>query len=269
MMKLLFGILLLLGIILFGYMQWGSSLTGTAKSGQVMAELNADKIKLLALTDAKLAPGSAVSPVQQMQASAPAATSALPASATVATASASSVVAVPVHAIPPVPIPLVSAPVVKVEANVCMEWGEFSGKDLKQATQELAAMKLDDRLGQKTVEYDTGYWVYMQPLKGQAAVKKKIAQLKDLGVEDYFVVLMPDHKMHAISLGVFKTREAAENYLLLLKKKGVRTAKVDERKSKLKFTVFTLKKIDTAAVAQLEKLKKEFLNSELKTVPCK
>jgi hypothetical protein len=150
-----------------------------------------------------------------------------------------------------------------------MEWGEFSGTDLKLATQVLAGMKLGNRLSQRIVEYDTGYWVYIAPLKGQTAVKKKIEQLKALEVVDYFVVPMVGHNNHAISLGVFKTREAAQNHLINLKKKGVRTAKVGERKSRLKFTVFAIKQIDQDTAAHLAKLQKEFANSELSTVACK
>ena len=130
-------------------------------------------------------------------------------------------------------------------------------------------MKLGDRLGRRIVEYDIGYWVYIQSLKGQAAVKRKVEQLKALGVEDYFVVQMPGHKVSAISLGVFKTREAAEHYLRTLSKKGVRTAKVGVRKSKLKFTVFTLKHIDAEEVAHLGKLKNKLENSELRGMSCK
>ncbi len=45
---------------------------------------------------------------------------------------------------------------------------------------------------------------------------------------------------NAISLGVFKTREAAQNYLNYMHAKGVHTAKVGERASKLKATIFIL-----------------------------
>lgn len=277
-MKLLFGFLLALCLGLFAYMQWGGQLTGVSKNGQPMADLNADKIKLLTIPAVKQLAASAVPQIPQaIVVSVPVAvetiavSAPLPVSAPVAmVASAPVVAAVPVHAsTPPAPAPAHTPPVVKTATISCMEWGEFSGTDLKLATQVLDNMKLGSRLSQRSVEYDSGYWVYISPLKGKPAVKRKIEQLKAIGVEDYFVVQMPGHNVNAISLGVFKTREAAQNHLSHLKEKGVRTAKVGERKSRLKFTVFAIKQVDQAMAANLAKLQKEFANSELNTVACK
>ena len=72
-----------------------------------------------------------------------------------------------------------------------------------------------------------------------------------------------------ISLGVFKTRESAQHFLASLNKKGVRTAKVDERKLKLKFTVFVLRRIDTTVGVKVAALQKYFVGSDLKTMACK
>jgi hypothetical protein len=179
-------------------------------------------------------------------------------------------VSAPVHA-PVAAIAAPHAPVTapKVAAKICMEWGEFSGTDLKRATQALNELKPGDHLAQRTVEYSSGYWVYIPPLKNKAAVNRKIEQLKALGVEDYYVVHEKPHWLNVISLGVFKTEEAAKSFLVSLKKKGVRTAKVGARKSKLKFTVFQLNQIDTELSAKLSKLQKEYENSELKAVACK
>ena len=66
-MKLLFGFLLAVCIGLFAYLQWGGLLLGGAKNGQAMADLNADKIKLLAMSAVKLGTGSAVPTLQQVQ----------------------------------------------------------------------------------------------------------------------------------------------------------------------------------------------------------
>ena len=150
-----------------------------------------------------------------------------------------------------------------------MEWGEFSGTDLAIATKELAGLKLGDRLSQRTIEYASGYWVYIPPLPNQAAVNKKIEQIKAIGVQDYYVVKEPKKWNRAISLGVFKTQEAAQNFQIKLKKKGLSTAKVGERKHKLKFIVFAFKGIDAEERSKLIKLQKDIANSELKAVACK
>ncbi len=274
-MKLLFGFLLVLSMGFFAFMQWGGSLTGTGKNGQALGDLNADKIKLIDTPLVKLLATSAVPPVQlPLPVSAPVAASApTPVASAPVTAPAIAPplpASAPVHA-PAVAIVATHAPATapKVAAKTCMEWGEFSGTDLKRATQALDEMKLGDHLAQRTVEYTSGYWVYVPPLKNKAAVNRKIEQLKALGVEDYFVLHEKPRWLNVISLGVFKTEEAAKNYLASLKKKGVHTAKVGERKSKLKFTVFQLNQIDTEQSSKLSKLQKEYENSELKMVACK
>ncbi|MBU1777368.1 MAG: SPOR domain-containing protein, partial [Gammaproteobacteria bacterium] len=153
-------------------------------------------------------------------------------------------------------------------AASCTEWGEFSGADLARAAQALETMKLGDRLSQRIVEQDHGYWVYIPPLKNKAAVERKIEQLKVRGVEEYYVVQGEGTWMNAISLGVFKTEEAAQKYLAYLRSKTVRSAKVGERSSKLRFTVFVMKDLDAAALVRLEGLHKEFPDSKLATSAC-
>ena len=150
-----------------------------------------------------------------------------------------------------------------------MEWGEFSGTDLTRAAKALSELKLGDSLAQRTVEYSGGYWVYIPQLKNQAAVNRKIEKIKAAGVKDYFVVQERPLWINVISLGVFKTQESAKNFLASLKKKGVRTARMGERKHKLKFTVFALNHINAEGAARLVALQKDYANSELKPVACK
>jgi len=268
-MKLLFGFLLVLSLGFFAFMQWGGALTGTGKSGQTLGDLNADKIKLIDAPPVKQLANSDVPSVQMpLAVSAPVAASAPQAPVSAPAIAIPVPVSAPVHAAAIV-APHAPATASKVATKICMEWGEFSGTDLKRATQALVELKLGDHLAQRTVEYTSGYWVYIPPLKNKTAVNRKIEQLKALGVEDYFVLHEKPHWLNVISLGVFKTEEAAKNYLASLKKKGVRTAKVGERKSRLKFTVFQLNQIDTELSAKLSKLQKEYENSELKAVACK
>ncbi len=50
--------------------------------------------------------------------------------------------------------------------------------------------------------------------------------------------------------------------------KGVHSAKVGERASKLKATIFMLDKVDAATVAKLTAMQSDFPGSELTNVPC-
>ncbi|HUX90321.1 MAG TPA: SPOR domain-containing protein [Gallionellaceae bacterium] len=286
-MKWLFGFLLLLSILLFALMQWGEVLTEATKNGQTLAELNPEKIRLLDKPAARQMPASAALPAQPGVASpAPVVPASAPVAANVPVPPAASAplpVSAPakkiVFALPVIPPPLpapvlarvpaiVPAAQAKTAARACMEWGEFSGADLTHSANSLATLKLGDHLTHRTVEYASGYWVYMPPLKNKAAVNRKVAQIKALGVKEFYVVHEPPKLVNVISLGVFKTSEAARNFLASLQKKGVRTAMVGERKRKLKFTVYQLRNLDAEAVAHLSTLQKEFAYSELKTVAC-
>jgi hypothetical protein len=257
MMKWIVGLLLLANLALFGWMRWGSVLTVDADAVTAQAPLNADKIKLLALQPLSAsAPVSAVSGVPLTLspiASAPAAATA---------------VSAPAASAPAVSAPVAVAPPAAPKAASCAEWGEFSGDDLARAQKALATLALGDKLTQRSVEQDHGYWVYIPPMKKRAQIEKKIAQLKEHGVKDYFVVLEKGRWLNAISLGVFKSNEAAQNFLDSLDTKALGPVKLGVRKSKLKFTVFVLKGLDAGMLDKINALQKGFPDSELKVSAC-
>ena len=266
-MRKLFWILLLANVILFALMQRGAlDWLGWNGSGvQPQPELNVDKIRLL---PAPLSPPA--KPLSAAPASAPAPAHP-PAPVPAPGAPVPAVVPpAPVAKAPPsLPAPsMAAAEGDKPGALICLEWGEFSGSDLTRATAALSAMQVADQVSRRQIERDIGYWVYIPPLKNKAAANRKIAELQAAGVKEYFVVQTPGHWLNAISLGVFKTREAAENFLLVVHAKGVRTAKVGERASKLITTVFMLHKVDAGTETKLRAMQKDFAGSELNRVPC-
>jgi SPOR domain len=153
-------------------------------------------------------------------------------------------------------------------ASACMEWGGFSGSDLARATAALSGLKLGNKLTQRQVEHISGYWVYLPPLKTHAEVEAKVAQLKTLGVEEYFAIQETGKWQNAISLGVFRTEEAAHKFLESIKAKGLKSATAGERMSKNMLTAFVLKDPDAELTAKMATLQKDFPDSELKAVAC-
>ncbi len=170
--------------------------------------------------------------------------------------------------VPPLSAMSSATQVQAANAAVCLEWGKFSGTDLVRASAALASLNLGNKLAQRQVEYNSGYWVYIPPAKTRAAVDKKIVELKALGVGDYFIVQEPGKWHNAISLGVFKTGEAAHKFLDSLKEKGVKTAVVRERQSKLRVSVFVLRNMDATVVAKVAALHREFAGSEMRSLVC-
>lgn len=165
----------------------------------------------------------------------------------------------------------VSAPAASLslaKSDNCFEWGDFSGVELDQATKALKKLSLGEKLSQREIDRVIGFWVYIAPLKGKAAVAQKVAQLKERGVTDYFVVQEAGEWLNAISLGLFKSRESAQKFMDGLRKKGVNSAKMGERTGKSRATVFIINGLDEQMSAKLDVLQKDFAGSELKTVSC-
>jgi hypothetical protein len=234
--------LLLANALLFSWVRWGGMLTVDPDELAAQAPLHADKVVLL--NEFAAAKVAALPPVAVAESAVEVAESA------------------------PAPAPRFSETLANPpQVKQCLFWGEFSGSGLADARQKLSALALGARLQTRSVEHASGYWDFMSPLKNQAAVQRKIGQLKALGINDYFVVQEGEWK-HAISLGVFRTERAAENYLDSLRKQGVRTAKVGERKSKLRFTQFVIADAESEVESKVRGFQKEFPDSELKMSDC-
>ncbi|MGB9092905.1 MAG: SPOR domain-containing protein [Gallionella sp.] len=270
-MRKLFWILLLGNVVLYAVMKSNGFGMGEPEL-QAQPDLHGDMIRLIPAprnTQTRMLPPSTTAPAP---APAPAP---VPAAVPVAPVAPSVAVAVPAAAPAAAPAKAASIPdhpaataASSSDTTACLEWGDFSGPDLARATAALTAMQLAGKLSRRQVEHDRGYWVYFPPLRNRAAVNRKIAEIKALGITDYFVVQGSGRWQNAISLGVFKTREAAQNYLNYMHTKGVHTAKVGERASKLKATIFMLDGLDAATVVKLTELQKDFPGSELNVVPC-
>jgi hypothetical protein len=255
-MRNLFWILLLGNVILFAVMQRGGF--GWGEQGvQAQPYLRGEMIRLMSAPQS--APAKALPAPVVVSASLPVAVTPAPVSASSPSQSPSNL---------QLPLNMAAPAAAEPGALVCLEWGDFSGLDLTRATAALSALQLADKLSQRQIERDIGYWVYIPPLRNKAAVNRKIAELKALGVREYFVVQISGHWLNAISLGMFKTRDAAQNFLHDLHTKGVRTARVGERASKLKATIFVLNGVDAATEVKLTAMQKDSAGSELNKVPC-
>ena len=150
----------------------------------------------------------------------------------------------------------------------CLEWGSFGTADVKPAQTALDALQLGDRVTAHDVQVLVGFWVYIPPLNGKAEVDRKVAELRKLGVQEYYAVDAPGPMHNAISLGIFKTEDAANKYLDSLQQKGVRSARVGSREHRVTQTAFLVRDPDVALTAKLAELRLQFPGSELKAAEC-
>ena len=83
-------------------------------------------------------------------------------------------------------------------------------------------------------------------------------------MDDYFVVPDDPKWRNAISLGVFKTEEAAKARLDALRAKGVKSASVGARDVQPGKTYFQVREANATVTAKLNELKQGFAGTEVR-----
>jgi hypothetical protein len=149
----------------------------------------------------------------------------------------------------------------------CLEWGSFSVADATRAEQALEPLGLGTRLAQRRAEEQAAWWVFIPPQANRQLALRKAAELKQLGVEDYFVVQEEGAYHWALSLGVFRTEEAAQARLAALRDQGVRSARVGARDTVVPKVWLQVKGVDAPLQARLKEIARQIDGSELKDCP--
>lgn len=151
---------------------------------------------------------------------------------------------------------------------ICLQWGLFAGPDVARAAAAIGQLELPQTLVQRVVADVGGYWVYIPPLPTKADVDRRINELKALGITDFYAVQDQTPWRNAISLGIFKSEEAAKNFLAGLREKGVRSAVIERRENFLKQMAYFVRDPSDAVVTRLTELQHAFPGSEIKAVVC-
>ena len=149
-------------------------------------------------------------------------------------------------------------------AGSCLEWGGFSVAEAPRAAQALEPLALGARLSQRRSDEKAGWWVFIPPQANRATALKKAAELKSLGIDDFFVLQDEGKLRWAVSLGVFSSEEAARNRLEALKVKGVRSAQTGERESQVVKISFQVRNPDAALQAKLKELSRASPGTEIR-----
>jgi hypothetical protein len=151
-------------------------------------------------------------------------------------------------------------------ADVCLEWGPFSDSDKLRALASLEPLDLAKLLSQKKVEVVANYWVFIPPAANRTAADRRVDDLKARGIRD-LVVVDAGPQRFAISLGVFRTEEAAQARLAALEAQGV-TAKLGSRAQSITQTALVVRDPPAPAVTRLKELQGEFPATEIKIGTC-
>ncbi len=149
-------------------------------------------------------------------------------------------------------------------AGSCVEWGGFSVAEAPRAEQVLGPLALGARLSQRRSEEKAGWWVFIPPQGNRAAALKKTAELKTLGIDDYFILPDEGSMRWAVSLGVFSSEEAAKTRLEALRARGVRSAQTGERDTQVAKIWFQVRGTDAALQGKLKGFAKALPGTEIR-----
>ena len=231
MLRFVFWSLLLLNAALFAYAQGflGSSKGSDEERARIKPQLEASRLTLLTNEQADAAK---------------AAPAADPAASPAAAAVEASAAAAPAPAKAEGP----------ARPLACIDVGTFSAGEAKRFEARLASLDLGERQSRQAVQAQdvTSYLVNIAPQGGKEAADRKAAELRGLGVTNFFIMQGDSPMKWAISLGVFKTESGAQTMLAQLNKQGVHSARITPRGPQATRYSYRFRDIEAAARARIE-----------------
>ncbi|MGH8682672.1 MAG: SPOR domain-containing protein [Burkholderiales bacterium] len=102
----------------------------------------------------------------------------------------------------------------------CIELGPIAAGDAPRAEQAVAGLGSGLKV-QRRVDDPARWWVYIPPLATRQSASQRIAELRKQGIEDSSLVSDEPAWRNAISLGVFRSEEAANSRAAALRKRGI------------------------------------------------
>jgi hypothetical protein len=152
-------------------------------------------------------------------------------------------------------------------ADVCVEWGPLTDAERGRVLAQLDALALGRLLTQKRVETSGTWWVYLAPPSGRFEADRRAADLRNRGLDDVAVVDGGGQRF-TVSLGVFRTEEAANAHLDALTRLGVGAARAGPRQQAVALTSLVVRDPPAAVVARLRELSASHPGVELRTGAC-
>lgn len=146
----------------------------------------------------------------------------------------------------------------------CAEIGNFTTVEARRFEARLANSPVARKLSQRAVQESSSHMVLIPPQNGKDGADKKAGELRRMNITDFYIIQDNADQRWGISLGIFKTEEAARVRLVALNQQGVRSARLIEHRIPLNRIAFQLRDLDGEAQAAIDKVKAEFPRQELR-----
>lgn len=141
----------------------------------------------------------------------------------------------------------------KPVAGSCVEIGQFKTAEANAFEQAISRLSLNPQnIHLYSVQESSTYMVLIPPSANQKAAEAKIAELKEKNIESYYLIKDQTKLRWAISLGVFKTKDAAVNFATELEKTGLSDLQIVPRGIKTEKQVYRLDHINDEQLKTLQ-----------------
>lgn len=147
----------------------------------------------------------------------------------------------------------------------CTEIGNFTTVEARRFEARLAGSSMSGTLSRRAVQETSSHMILISPHESKDGADKKANELRSLGVTDFYIIPDNTDQRWGISLGIFKTEEAARMRLAALIQQGVQGARLIEYKVPLARVAFQLRDLDGESQGITDKIKAEFPRQEVRS----
>lgn len=144
----------------------------------------------------------------------------------------------------------------------CTEWGPIAPADVARAEEALSGILPGAKFERISRAESSGWWVYVPPLASRQAANQRVAELRRSGITDLFVIPDDTKLRNAISLGVFRSEEAAKSHFAAMRQRGVRDAVLVERERNAR-AYLQVQDVPPQLRPRIAELKSVFLGSDV------
>lgn len=140
----------------------------------------------------------------------------------------------------------------------CLEIGNFTLADGKNFEERMKHLALGNRQLREERSETAANMVYLPSQGNKEAADKKAEAIKKMGVSDAYVIQDGSALKWGVSLGVFKTMEAAKTHVANLAKKGIKEAKIAPRPVSASKLAYQLLAISIEEKKQIDQIREQF-----------
>lgn len=152
----------------------------------------------------------------------------------------------------------------KNDIVACLEIGNFPQTDAPKVEDKLKTLALGDRQSRINVTDVATNMVFIPSQGSKEGAEKKAGELRRLGITDFFIVQDQSNLRFGISLGVFKTEEAAKAHLANLNNKGVHSARIGPRTITTNKFAYQLRALNADEKSRFDIIKLDFAGQEVR-----